>query len=219
MRAALLMLFAMITIPSTAYAAERVVTLAPGNPMAGAIKLGAGTGGPSVHDLVSPEVADKVFTSKHDSEPANEWFGRTYTAALKSNGLMAAKPELARYEMTAEIKSMTITPLMTGSHHTSVVTYRLRDVAKGTQIWEQTQSMDLEVKRGIRFGAIGGAIGAAAGGALTGQNPAVTAAMITNQRPHRPFDVRIDVYEGVMRGFQEMAQKTVIELADFKPPA
>jgi hypothetical protein len=79
--------------------------------------------------------------------------------------------------------------------------------------------MDFDVKRGMRFGAIGGAVGAAAGGALTGQNPALTASMITNQRPHRPFDVRIDTWEGIMRGFQQMAKKTVVELAAFQPPA
>jgi hypothetical protein len=43
--------------------------------------------------------------------------------------------------------------------------------------------------------------------------------MITNQRPHRPFDVRIDTWEGIMRGFQQMAKKTVVELAAFQPPA
>jgi hypothetical protein len=131
---------------------------------------------------------------------------------------MAKKPELAKYELTAEVRSMLVTPLVTGSHHTSVVTYRLRELATGSQVWEQTQSMDFNVKRGIRFGAIGGALGAAAGGALTGQNPAVTAAMISKQRPHRPFDIRIDVYEGVMRGFQRMAESTVTELSRWQPP-
>jgi hypothetical protein len=59
---------------------------------------------------------------------------------------------------------------------------------------------------------MGGALGAALGGALAGQNPAITSQMITNQRGHRPFDVRIDVYEGIMRGFQEMARNSVAEL-------
>jgi len=209
----------MIAVPAAAPAAERVVTLAPGNPMAGLIRLGQATGGPSVHDVVPADVAEKVFTSPSDNEPANGWFNRTYSAALKTNGFMAKKPELARYELTAEVKSMAITPLVSGSHHQSAVVYRLRDIAKGTIIWEQTQAMDFDVKRGVRFGAIGGAIGAAAGGALTGQNPAITANMITNQRPHRPFDVRIDIWEGIMRGFQQMAQKTMVELAEFQPPA
>lgn len=219
MRALFLSLLAMIAVPAAAPAAERVVTLAPGNPMAGLIRLGQATGGPSVHDVVPADVAEKVFTSPSDNEPANGWFNRTYSAALKTNGFMAKKPELARYELTAEVKSMAITPLVSGSHHQSAVVYRLRDIAKGTIIWEQTQAMDFDVKRGVRFGAIGGAIGAAAGGALTGQNPAITANMITNQRPHRPFDVRIDIWEGIMRGFQQMAQKTMVELAEFQPPA
>jgi len=218
-RALFLSLLAMIAVPAAAPAAERVVTLAPGNPMAGLIRLGQATGGPSVHDVVPADVAEKVFTSPSDNEPANGWFNRTYSAALKTNGFMAKKPELARYELTAEVKSMAITPLVSGSHHQSAVVYRLRDIAKGTIIWEQTQAMDFDVKRGVRFGAIGGAIGAAAGGALTGQNPAITANMITNQRPHRPFDVRIDIWEGIMRGFQQMAQKTMVELAEFQPPA
>lgn len=219
MRSLTLVLFAFLMAPGAVQAAERVVTLAPGNPMAGAIRLGEATGGPSVHDLVPADVAEKVFTSKSDSEPANGWFNRTYSAALKTNGFMAKKPELARYELTADVKSMTVTPLASGSHHKSTVIYRLREIATSKTVWEQTQAMDFDVRRGMRFGAIGGAIGAAAGGALAGQNPALTAAMITNQRPHRPFDVRIDTWEGIMRGFQQMAQKTMVELAAFKPPA
>ena len=219
MRILFLSLLAVMIMPAAARGAERVVTLAPGNPMAGAIRLGQATGGPSVHDVVPADVAEKVFTSPSDTEPANGWFNRTYSAALKANGFMAKKPELARYELMAEVKSMAITPLVSGSHHTSSVVYRLRDIANGTVVWEQTQTMDFDVKRGMRFSAIGGAIGAAAGGALAGQNPALTASMITNQRPHRPFDVRIDTWEGIMRGFQQMAQKTMVELAAFQPPA
>lgn len=212
-------LMAVLGLSVAAQAADRVVTLPAGHPLAGMVRIGAPTGGPSLRELVPADIAEKVFTSEHDTEPANGWFTRTYTAALKTNGFMAKKPELARYELTAEVKSMAVTPLVSGSHHNSVVVYRLRDVTRGTQLWEQTQSMDFDIKRGIRFGAIGGAIGAAAGGALTGQNPAVTSAMITNQRPHRPFDVRIDVYEGIMRGFQQMAEKTMVELAALQPPA
>jgi hypothetical protein len=219
MRALFLALFVAALVPTAAPAADRVVTLAPGNSLAGAIRLGEVTGGPSVHDAVPADVAEKVFTSPSDNEPANGWFKRTYTAALKTNGFMAKKPELARYELVAEVKSMAITPLVIGSHHTSLVVYRLRDIARGTIVWEQTQSMDFDVKRGMRFGAIGGAMGAAAGGALTGQNPAITASMITKKRPHRPFDIRIDVWEGIMRGFQQMAEKTMIELSTFQPPA
>lgn len=213
MRAIILGLLLSLGVPSVVAAADRVVTLVPGHELAGAVRVGTATGGPSVRELVPADVAAKVFTSEHDGELAAGWFDRTYRAALRTNGLMAKKPELAKYELTAEVKSMTITPLVTGSHHTSVVTYRLRDITTGAQVWEQTQAMDLDIKRGMRFGAIGGAIGAAAGGALTGQNPAVTASMITNRRPHRPFDVRIDVYEGIMRGFQRMAESTVTELA------
>lgn len=208
---------ALVVTPVAVHAADRVVTLAPGNVMAGSIRLGAATGGPSVHDAVPPDIAGKVFTSKSDEEPVAGWFDRTYKAALKTNGFLAAKPELARYELTAEVKSMTITPLVMGSHHRSVVTYRLRSSSTGAQVWEQTQRMDFDIKRGIRFGAIGGALGAAAGGAITGQNPAITAAMITNQRPHRPFDVRIDVWEGIMRGFQQMAETSMIEIAKLAP--
>ncbi|MDF0546208.1 hypothetical protein PX699_28015 [Sphingobium sp. H39-3-25] len=219
MRILALVLFGFCMAPVAVQAAERVVTLAPGNPMAGAIRLGQATGGPSVHDVVPADVAEKVFTSPSDSEPANGWFNRTYSAALKTNGFMAKKPETARYELAAEVKSMAVTPLVIGSHHKSIVVYTLREISTGTIVWEQTQAMDFDVKRGMRFGAIGGALGAAAGGALTGQNPALTAAMITNQRPHRPFDVRIDTWEGIMRGFQQMAQKTMVELAAFHPPA
>jgi hypothetical protein len=219
MRNLVLALLGLIIMPITAQAAERVVTLAPGNPLVEAVRLGHATGGPSVHDVVPADVAEKVFTSKSDSEPANGWFDRTYSAALKTNGFLAKKPELARYELNAEVKSMAITPLANGSHHTSVVVYTLRDIAGSTIVWTQSQTMDFDVKRGIRFGAIGGALGAAAGGALAGQNPAITAAMITSQRPHRPFDVRIDTYEGIMRGFQQMAQKTMTEMATFQPPS
>ncbi|MEJ7928206.1 hypothetical protein WG908_15775 [Sphingobium sp. AN641] len=218
MRSLILALCALLITPVTAHAAERVVTLAPGNPMAGAIRLGQATGGPSVHDVVPADVAEKVFTSPSDREPANGWFNRTFSAALKTNGFIAKKPELARYELAAEVKSMKVTPLITGSHHNSTVIYRLRDIATGTIVWEQSQTMDFEVKRGMRFGAIGGALGAATGGALAGQNPALTAAMITKQRPHRPFDVRIDTWEGIMRGFQQMARKTMVELAAFRAP-
>ncbi|HKY83068.1 MAG TPA: hypothetical protein VJM09_16545 [Sphingobium sp.] len=218
MRNFILALMVLVALPVCAKAADRVVALDQGHALAEAVRLGEATGGPAVRELVSAEIAEKVFTSEHDGEPANGWFNRTYRAALRTNGFLAKKPELARYELTAEVGSMSITPLLTGTHHNSVVTYRLRDIAKGEQLWEQTQSMDFDVNRGMRFGAIGGAIGAAAGGAMTGQNPAVTAAMITNQRPHRPFDVRIDVYEGIMRGFQRMAEKTMIELAGVHLP-
>jgi hypothetical protein len=217
MRAIALALLALCCAPMPAPAAKRVVTLAPDSPMMAAVRLGKATGGPSVRDLVPADVAAKVFTSESDAEPANGWFDRTFSAALKANGFAAKKPEAARYELSADVKLMKITPLVSGSHHQSVVTYRMHDVATGAQVWERTQTMDFDVNRGMRFGAIGGAIGAAAGGALAGQNPAITAVMITNQRPHRPFDVRIDVYEGVMRGFQRMAQQTMIDLAALPP--
>jgi hypothetical protein len=185
----------------------------PASNLVGAIRLGAATGGPSLREVVPTEVSDLVFTSASDSEPANGWFTRTFRAALKRNGLLSKKPETARYELTAEVRSMAITPLAAGVHHHSVVTYRLRDLASGADVWQRTQIANLDVQRGFRFGALGGAMGAALGGALTGQNPAVTAQLITNQRGHRPFDVRIDVYEGIMRGFQEMALNSVTELA------
>jgi hypothetical protein len=203
--------------PGIAQAADRVVTLAPGNPFADAIRLGTPTGGPSVHDAVPSDVGDLVFTEKYDSEPVNGWFNRTYRAAMKVNGFLAKKPEDARYELTAEVTAMKITPLATGAYHTSAVTYHLREVATGKEVWTQSQSPFFNVDRGVRFGKIGRAMGAAAGGALTGTNPAVTAASIRENKI-RPIDIRIDVYEGIMRGFQRMAEKTAIELATFQPP-
>ena len=184
----------------------------PASALLGAVRLGAATGGPSLREVVPSDVAEVVFTSASDVEPAAGWFTRTYRAALKRGGLLASKPEAARYELTAEVRSMVITPMSTGVHHRSIVTYRLRDVANGAAVWERTQTANLDVNRGFRFGAMGGALGAALGGAITGQNPAITSQMITNQRGHRPFDVRIDVYEGIMRGFQEMARSSVAEL-------
>ena len=178
----------------------------------GAVRLGAATGGPSLREVVPSDVASLVFTSSSDSEPANGWFTRTFRAALKRNELLAKKPETARFELTAQVRSMVITPLAGGVHHQSVVTYRLRDLNTGSEVWQRTQVANLDVQRGFRFGALGGAMGAALGGALTGQNPAVTAQLINNQRGHRPFDVRIDVYEGIMRGFQEMARNSMTEL-------
>jgi hypothetical protein len=167
---------------------------------------------------VAADVAAKVFTSEHDAELAAGWFERTYQAALRKNGMAAKKPELAKYELTAQVQTMTVTPMVTGSHHSSVVTYRLRDIASDAQVWEQTQTIDFDVRRGMRFGGFGNALGAAAGGALAGQSPAVTAAMISSRWPHRPFDIRIDVYEGIMRGFQRMAERTVAELATAQLP-
>jgi hypothetical protein len=189
----------------------------PASALLGAVRLGAATGGPTLREVVPSDVADVVFTSASDVEPAAGWFTRTYRAALKRSGLLASKPETARYELTAEVRSMAITPMFTGVHHRSVVTYRLHDIANGTNVWERTQTANLDVNRGFRFGAMGGALGAALGGALTGQNPAITSQMITNQRGHRPFDVRIDVYEGIMRGFQEMARNSVAELTSPTP--
>ncbi len=197
---------------ATGLVAPQMGLSVPAIALVGAVRIGAATGGPSLRNVVPSDVGDVVFTSASDVEPANGWFTRTYRAALKRNGLLANKPELARYELTAEVRSMAITPLATGAHHRSVVTYRLRDIANGNEVWERTQTTNLEVQRGMRFGALGGALGAALGGALTGQNPAVTSQMISNQRGHRPFDVRIDVYEGIMRGFQEMARNSVAEL-------
>ncbi|UVO54726.1 hypothetical protein [Sphingomonas sp. SUN039] len=185
----------------------------PASDLVGAVRLGAATGGPSLREVVPSDISSLVFTSASDSEPANGWFTRTYRAALKRNGLLSKKPETARYELTAQVRSMAITPLAAGVHNRSVVTYRLRDLASGADVWQRTQIANLDVQRGFRFGALGGAMGAALGGALTGQNPAVAAQLITNQRGHRPFDVRIDVYEGIMRGFQEMALNSMVELA------
>jgi hypothetical protein len=199
-------------------AADKVVTLPAGSPFAGTVRLGPATGGPTLRSVVPADIAAVVFTGKHDDEPVNGWFTRTYNAALKTNGMLAKKPDAARYELTADVRSMAITPLSTGSRHVSAVTYRLSDVSTGKQIWSQDQAPDMNITRGIRFGKIGGMIGAAAGGAITGQNPAVTSAMINNSgRGVRPFDVRIDVYEGIMKGFQAMAEKTVTEIAAIKP--
>jgi hypothetical protein len=202
----------------SAAAADKVVTLRAGSPFAGTVRLGAATGGPTLRSVVPADIAAVVFTGKHDDEPVSGWFTRTYNAALKTNGMLAKKPEAARYELTAEVKSMAITPLSTGSRHVSAVTYRLSEVSTGKQIWSEDQSPDMNITRGIRFGKIGGMIGAAAGGAITGQNPAVTSAMINNSgRGLRPMDVRIDVYEGIMKGFQAMAEKTVTEMAAINP--
>ena len=213
----LLIAFALATgVMGPVSAADRIVTLAPDSPLAGTVRLGEAIGGPKLREVVDADIAAIVFTGKSDDVPISGWFERTYKAALKKNGLLAKKPETARYELTAEIRSMAITPLVTGSHHKSTVVYRLRDVATGQQLWEQLQEPDFDIERGIRFGKIGGAIGAAAGGAISGQNPAVTAATISASGRTRPFDVRIDVYEGIMRGFQRMAEKTVIDLAALK---
>ena len=74
--------------------------------------------------------------------------------------------------------------------------------------------MNRTVARGIRFGKLGGAIGSAAGGALSGQNPAITAAMLAGKgRSIRPFDVRIDVYQGIMADFQTGAERVARALA------
>lgn len=203
-----------------AIAADRVVNLAPDSPWAGAVRIGEPSGGPSLREVVPADVSAVVFTSESDDAPVNGWFNRTYSAALKKNGLWAKKPQAARYELTAEVRSMAIAPLATGSHHSSEVVYRLRNLATGEQVWEQVQKMDFDVDRGVRFGKIGGALGGAAGGAITGQNPAVTAASITASNGRvRPFDIRIDVYEGIMRGFQRMAEKTMIEIASLDPAA
>ena len=69
MRAIFLALLAITCVPSLTMAAERVVTMAPDNPMAGTVRLGAATGGPSLHDLVPADVAEKVFTSNPTQSP------------------------------------------------------------------------------------------------------------------------------------------------------
>lgn len=218
MRRVLIAFLISIFIPAVSFAADRVVTLPANSPFSGTVRLGAASGGPELRAVVPADVAEIVFTQESDAQPANAWFDRTYTAALKKNGFFAKDPTKARYELTAEVQSMTITPLTTGSHHKSAVIYRLKDIATGAQIWEQTQTPDFEITRGVRFGKIGRAIGGAVGGAVTGENPAVTATMINaNKGKIRPFDIRIDVYEGIMRGFQAMAEKTLIQLAAFEP--
>lgn len=204
---------------SPAAAADKVVDLAPDNQFAGAIRLGPATGGPTIRETVAPDIAALVFTSESDAEPVHGWFTRTYKASLKTNGMLAKKPEAARYELTATIDSLAIVPTPTGSVHTSKVTFHLRDIAADRIVWEQAQSTDKIVTRGIRFGKIGGAIGAAAGGAIAGQNSAVTAAQISaSQGRIRPFDIRIDTYEGIMKGFQDMAERTVSALAVLPNP-
>ncbi len=209
---------AVVIVPPTSLrAADRVVTLAPSHPLYGAVRLGTATGGPTLKTVVPPEIAQKVFTSASDDEPVAGWFDRTFKAALKKNGLLSKNPEQARYELNAAVAEMAITPMVTGSHHKSTVTYRLTELATGKEVWKTTDTRDFDVNRGMRFGAIGGAIGAAAGGAIAGQNPAVTAAMISSsQRGRRPFDIRIDTYEGIMRGFQQMAESAVIGMSRLK---
>ncbi|QJU59472.1 hypothetical protein HL653_18470 [Sphingomonas sp. AP4-R1] len=198
--------------PSGVIAADRVVTLIPGHPFAEAIRIGTASGGPNLRDVVAPDIAAKVFTSKSDDRPANAWFTRTYEAALRTNGFLARTPALARYALNAEVATLAITPSVTGSHTSGTVTYRLIEIATGRQVWSETQTVDFDVRRGMRFGKIGGAVGLAVAGALTGQNPAVTGTMI-NGRGVRPFDTRIDVYEGIMRGFQHMAQQSMKSLS------
>lgn len=212
-------LCALLVFAAPVSAADKVVELAPDNQFAGRITLGAATGGPVLRDVVAPDIAALVFTSDSDGEPVHGWFGRTYKASLKTNGMLAKKPEAARYELTAAVGDMAITPMPTGSIHKSRVTFRLRDIAADKVVWEQVQTTDRPIDRGIRFGKIGGAIGAAAGGAITGQNSAVTAAQISaSQGRIRPFDIRIDVYEGIMKGFQDMAERTVAALAVLPNP-
>ena len=203
------------TLPSAAVAADRVVTLSPTSRFFQTIRLGTATGGPELRAVVPPDIAAVVFTDKSDNEPVAGWFDRTFKASLKKNDMLAKKPELAKYELSATVQSMAVTPIATGSHHKSSVAYRLTEIATGAVVWEGVKSPDFDIARGMRFGALGGALGAAAGGALTGQNPAVTAAMInSSQRGRRPFDIRIDTYEGIMRGFQDMAEHVVIDVSD-----
>jgi hypothetical protein len=201
-----------------AFAADRVVNLPPGSPWAGTVRIGEPTGGPSLREVAPADISAVVFTGEGDDAPVNGWFNRTTTAALKKNGLWARKPEAARYMLTADVQSMAITPLATGSRHRSIVIYRLKDAATGRQLWEKAHDLDFEVERGIRFGKIGGAMGGALGGALAGQDPAVTAAMIGfGGSKVRPFDIRIDIYEGIMRGFQRMAETTIQSLTALDP--
>jgi hypothetical protein len=206
-----------VVAPVSPRAADRVVTLAPIHPLYEAVRLGTATGGPTLKAVVPSDVAQVVFTSASDDEPVAGWFDRTFKAALKKNGMLAKKPDQARYELSAVVNEMMITPMVTGSHHKSIVSYRLVELASGTEVWKTTDSRDFDVNRGMRFGAIGGALGAAAGGAIAGQNPAVTAAMInSSQRGRRPFDIRIDTYEGIMRGFQQMAESAVLAMSRIK---
>jgi hypothetical protein len=200
--------------PASLRAADRVVTLAPTHPLYEAVRLGTATGGPTLKTVVPADISSVVFTSASDDEPVAGWFDRTFKAALKKNAMLAKKPEQARYELSATVAEMAITPMVTGSHHKSVVSYRLTELATGKEVWKMTDQRDFDVSRGIRFGAIGGALGAAAGGAIAGQNPAVTAAMInSSQRGRRPFDIRIDTYEGIMRGFQQGAESAVLGMS------
>jgi hypothetical protein len=198
------------TLSGVSHAADRVVTLQPGHKLTGTVRLGRAVGGPTLKTVVPSDIAAIVFTGASDDEPVAGWFDRTFKASLKKNGMLAAKPEAAKYELNATVASMAITPLVTGSRHQSEVVYQLIDIATGAE----TEHRDFYVTRGMRFGALGGAMGAALGGALAGQSPAVTAAMINpSQRGRRPFDVRIDIYEGIMRGFQQQAEGVVADLA------
>jgi hypothetical protein len=165
--------------------------------------------------VVSPDIAAKVFTSSSDARPANAWFAHAYESALRKNGFLARAAETARYQLNADVSSLTITPLATGTHHNSVVILRLIEITTGRQVWSEVRTTDFDIRRGVRFGKIGGVIGLAVAGALTGQNPGVTNALIGNARApaQRPFDTRIDVYEGIMRGFQQMALGSMASLA------
>jgi hypothetical protein len=201
-------------LSGVSHAADRVVTLQPGHKLTGTVRLGRAVGGPTLKTVVPSDIAAIVFTGASDDEPVAGWFDRTFKASLKKNGMIAAKPEAAKYELNATVASMAITPLVTGSRHQSEVVYQLIDIATGAEVWRKTEHRDFYVTRGMRFGALGGAMGAALGGALAGQSPAVTAAMINpSQRGRRPFDVRIDIYEGIMRGFQQQAEGVVADLA------
>lgn len=208
-----------LTMVPPAEAADRVITLSADNQFAGTVRLGEPSGGPAFREVMTPDLATLLFKEDGGKEPVSGWFTRTYRAALKTNGMLAKKPEAARYELNAEVLSMAITPLATGAHHKSKVIYRLRDASTGSVVWQQEQSVDENIQRGIRFGKMFGAMGAAAGGAITGQNPAVTAAQITaSQGRIRPFDVLIDVAEGIMKGFQGMAKATVVAMAALPKP-
>ena len=104
---------------ASAQAARRVTALPEGHPLAGAIRLGPASGGPSVREVVEPEIAATVFTASHDGEPVSGWFGRTFRAALAKNGMLAKDADKARYELSATVEAMHIVPLATGASHIS----------------------------------------------------------------------------------------------------
>lgn len=215
MRFGKLVFVALITLVGCSpYKTGKLVEVGETHPLAHSIRLSEENSPFMVPDVVPPEIASVAFDKKYIKNPSNVsgMFRYVFHDALKDNNLIASSPELAKFELSAEIEEMSVTPNGNGAGHDSRVTFRLTELKTGSVVWTSQEITHIVARRGIRWGEVLGAAGKAAGSALAGTSTPVAVASATsysNKTRNGPKDAILDSYQGIGDGFSAMARSVI----------